>query len=290
MHIALGVESDDFPIRQFLQTRVTEVTVVTQGWRGHHEEAQLTFSGNPDRRGGEWRITDQYSHRHPAWKSGAGFPGTYDSGDPPYVLVFRSQDQFHARLTSASELLSLKSDAPRRCRSDPKGIGEVTPGLALHFNVPEKSSLDYFEEQQAEEPETFDPSDIEDAREKTFGAILRRRGQQQFRRKLLRAYRNTCAISGCSTLWVLEAAHITPYRGKKTNTLGNGLILRADVHTLFDLGLISVHPSELEVRVSRLVPEQEYSSLDGRPLAVPRTKSAQPSKAALQDHYRRFRG
>ena len=160
------------------------------------------------------------------------FPGTYDSGDPPYVLVFRSQDQFHARLTSASELLSLKSDAPRRSRSDRKGIGEVTPGLALHFNVPEKSSLDYFEEQQAKEPETFDPSDIEDAREKTFGAILQRRGQQQFRRKLLRAYRNTCAISGCSTLWVLEAAHITPYRGTKTIRLERPHTARRRSHSI----------------------------------------------------------
>ena len=290
MHIALGVESDDFPIRRFLQTRKTEFTIATQGWPGHHKKAQLTFSGNPDRRGGEWRITDQYSHRHPAWTSDAGFPGNYDSGDPPYVLVFRSQDQFHARLTSASELLSLKSDAPRRSRSDRKGIGEVTPGLAQHFNVPGKSSLDYFEEQRAEEPEAFEPSDIEDARKKTFGAILRRQGQRKFRRRLLRAYRNTCAITGCSTLWVLEAAHITPYRGTKTNALGNGLILRADVHTLFDLGLISVHPSELEVKVSRMVSEAEYSCLDGRLLAVPKTRSAQPSRAALQDHYRRFRG
>ena len=51
MHIALGVQSDDFPIRRFLQTRKTEVTIATRGWPGHHKKAQLTFSGNPDRRG-----------------------------------------------------------------------------------------------------------------------------------------------------------------------------------------------------------------------------------------------
>src|ERR1700722_13744752 len=42
--------------------------------------------------------------------------------------------------------------------------------------------------------------------------------------------------------WVLEAAHITPYMGASTNSLLNGLLLRADIHTLFNLGLISIDP------------------------------------------------
>jgi len=48
---------------------------------------------------------------------------------------------------------------------------------------------------------------------------------------------------------VLEAAHIKPYRGKTDSHLENGLLLRADLHTLFDLNLIGVEPDTLTVRV-----------------------------------------
>ena len=171
------------------------------------------------------------------------------------MLVFRVQDQYHARLAIAAELRHVLGIAAARrflSNRNRKGIEEVTSSLASHFEVPDKSSLEYFEEQRAEAPETFDPSGIEDGRQKIFSAVLRRQGQQAFRRKLLQAYRNRCAITGCETRWVLEAAHITPYRGTKTNNLANGLILRADIHTLFDLGLISVDPDALRVKVSSL--------------------------------------
>lgn len=291
MHIALGVNSDGFPIQKFLQTSQTETTIQTQPWPDHHRSASLTFSGNPDRRGGEWRITDQYTNRHPAWTQDAGFPKVYDPSDPPDVFVFRVQGQYHARLATAAELRRvLGIAAARRFLSNPngKGIVEVTSRLASHFEVPE-SSLEYFEKQQVEAPESFAPSDIEDGRRKIFSAILRRQGQQAFRLNLLRAYRNQCAVTGCKTDWVLEAAHITPYRGPKTNHLANGLILRADIHTLFDLGLISVDPATLEVKVSSLLDGTEYASLDGRSLALPAKKSAWPSRAALHSHFSTFR-
>lgn len=296
MHIALGVGSDNFPIQQFLQTQGTKITIPTQPWPDHHESAPLTFSGNPVRRSGEWHITDQYTNRHPAWTQEAGFPEVYDPSNPPYVLVFRVQGQYHVRFATVDELRALRTEARRRFLSDNKGIAEVSPSLAYHFEVPGKSSLKYFEEQQAEAeeqqaeaPETFDPSGMEDGRQKIFSAVLRRQGQRAFRRKLLQAYRNRCAITGCETFWVLEAAHISPYLGPKTNNLANGLILRADIHTLFDLGLISVEPATLQVKVSSLLHGTEYASLDGRLLARPEKQSAWPSKAALRCHFSTFR-
>lgn len=290
MHIALGVDSSNFPIEEFLRAAQPKITISTQPWPGHHGPAYLTFSGNPDRRSGEWHIADQYTNRHPAWTQDAGFPVRYNHSNPPYVLVFKVQDQYHARLAIEAELRpALGTAVARRFLSNPKGIMEITSSLASHFEVPDKSSLEYFEEQQAEALEAFDPSGIEDGRQKIFSAVLRRRGQQAFRRKLLRAYRNQCAITGCKTLWVLEAAHITPYRGTRTNNLANGLILRADIHTLFDLGLISVDPATLRVKVSSLLHGTEYVSLDGHPIALPENQSAQPNKAALRYHFSTFR-
>ncbi len=79
----------------------------------------------------------------------------------------------------------------------------------------------------------FDP-DI-DARKRTLVAIAQREGQPAFRQSLLQAYAGTCVISGCTITVLLEAAHIVPYRGPQTNTVGNGLLLRADLHKLFEL-------------------------------------------------------
>src|SRR5258708_29199289 len=80
MHIALGVRTDRFPIDNFLSAAgQTEATISAAADRDRAQVAQLAFSGNPQRRGGEWRIRDQYSHRHPAWATTAGFPATYDA-------------------------------------------------------------------------------------------------------------------------------------------------------------------------------------------------------------------
>ena len=69
---------------------------------------------------------------------------------------------------------------------------------------------------EAEDSE-FNPSGIEDSRERFAGEILKRLGQPGFRRKLLKIYGNRCAITGCEATEVLEACHIVPYLGPKTN-------------------------------------------------------------------------
>jgi predicted restriction endonuclease len=84
----------------------------------------------------------------------------------------------------------------------------------------------------ADEGEDFNPHDDQDARERTFAAIVRRRGQSRFRRSLLRAYTGQCAVTACDAQETLEAAHILPYRGQRTNHVTNGLLLRADLHSL----------------------------------------------------------
>lgn len=62
---------------------------------------------------------------------------------------------------------------------------------------------------------------------------------------------------------LLEAAHITPYLGPDTNSITNGLLLRADLHTLWDLGLIAVNPSTRMVWVSPSVNDPTYQALSG---------------------------
>jgi len=130
----------------------------------------------------------------------------------------------------------------------------------------------------------FSPDDVIDARKRTLASIVRRQGQGAFRRTLLKAYSSQCAVTGCRIEALLEAAHIVPYLGADTNVVSNGLLLRADIHTLFDLGLLWVDPDSLRVGMTDNLKVSEYGSLVQKPLLLPSILSDRPSIKALQSH------
>ena len=140
------------------------------------------------------------------------------------------------------------------------------------------------QERLASANRSFDPSSIVDARERVLAQIVRRRGQRDFRENLLAAYDRRCAVTNCDVVDALEAAHIVPYKGPATNDVSNGLLLRADIHTLFDLGLIAVEPEEMTVVISSKLGGNAYGDLSGRRLRMPRDSSKRPSPEALQRH------
>lgn len=93
--------------------------------------------------------------------------------------------------------------------------------------------------------------------------------QKKFRQELLDYYNSHCCISGCSVETVLEAAHIKPYAlcddGEEGNR-ENGLLLRADIHTLFDLNLIQINPDTFIIEVhSSLRQIPEYFQFNKQP-------------------------
>lgn len=102
-------------------------------------------------------------------------------------------------------------------------------------------------EAQLEASGAFDPTSIDDARKKTFAAIVMRQGQPAFRKMLLEAYERQCALTDCPVEEILEAAHICRYLGAQTNVVQNGLLLRADLHTLYDRALIAIGPATHEL-------------------------------------------
>lgn len=139
-------------------------------------------------------------------------------------------------------------------------------------------------EREAEQAGDFDPTDVEDARSKTLATVVRRRGQSAFRDALRNAYGDRCCLTDCNLVDVLEAAHIHPYRGDQTNVVSNGLLLRADIHTLFDLFLLRIDPTSLTVEISPKLIGTEYASLRGRRIATPIDPGEAPSPKALEVH------
>lgn len=116
-----------------------------------------------------------------------------------------------------------------------------------------------------------------DAAKRVQRAIKDRKGQPKFRKALLRAYRGKCAISGFDGEEGLEAAHIERHRNQSSNNVRNGLLLRADLHNLFDSHLITVNTEKWCVEVDEELLESAYKQYHGKPLRLPKSAAERPS-------------
>ena len=116
--------------------------------------------------------------------------------------------------------------------------------------------------------------------------IRARRGQRQFRNSLRGRYGDRCLVTGCVVLAVLEAAHISPYRGANDNHPQNGLLLRSDIHTLFDLDLLGIEPEQLLVELHPGL-AKEYGGLVSTKLGF--KNKSRPSEEAIKQRYKQFR-
>jgi putative restriction endonuclease len=130
----------------------------------------------------------------------------------------------------------------------------------------------------------FDPNATQDNRLKVIAEVRRRQGGARFRRALLTAYDARCAMTRYDAAPALEAAHILPYRGPQTNHVANGLLLRADMHDLFDLGLIAIDTGSMTLLLSKELAGTEYETYAGKSLWLPGEADARPSTEALDKH------
>jgi ribosomal protein L37AE/L43A len=108
-------------------------------------------------------------------------------------------------------------------------------------------------------------------------------GQPAFRKRLLEEQGQVCAFTGPTPAAALEAAHLYTYTAEGQHHSEGGLLLRRDLHRLFDIGLIAVHPYEDTLDVaSELGAFADYARLHNRPVAVPLSKE---QRAWLASHW-----
>lgn len=118
--------------------------------------------------------------------------------------------------------------------------------------------------------------------------VAPRLGQGAFRLKVADIYARKCAVTGEKTLPALEAAHIRPYSDGGRHDANNGLLLRRDIHSLFDTGYVTVNPS-LRLEVSRSIREQfsngrHYYAMHGSRIYVPDRPDERPNLRSLEWH------
>lgn len=118
--------------------------------------------------------------------------------------------------------------------------------------------------------------------------IRPRLGQGAFRVVVTDIYERRCAVTQERTLPALEAAHIRPYGDGGSHEARNGLLLRRDIHSLFDRGYVTVTP-DMHFEVSSRIKEEfdngrHYYALHGQRIALPKSADQQPDRAALGWH------
>jgi len=118
--------------------------------------------------------------------------------------------------------------------------------------------------------------------------VLPRLGQGAFRVIVSDTYQRECALSSSHILPILDAAHIKPYANGGTHSPVNGILLRQDIHTLFDKGYITITP-EYKVKVSNRIKEEfnngtQYYAMDGKQIHLPNIQQFKPSIEMLDWH------
>lgn len=117
--------------------------------------------------------------------------------------------------------------------------------------------------------------------------VLQRLGQGAFRDEALRLFGSECAVTGTSHSAVLQAAHIVPVADGGTHSAANTLLLRSDIHNLFDLGLLTITRG-LKIRVSDVITDSDYRSLNGARVHAPAGVERKAFLAALGKHRARW--
>ncbi len=226
------------------------------------------------------------------------------------LKIWRSMEERALKIENATDIklssnivalrgLICKAQRNKRKNPDSKG-GNTTKRILISANLTHKQwesvalgdtqACTISEDEMGSE--VFDSKDAENAKEKTIRAIVNRRGQAKFRSTLLKIYNEKCAISATNLPSVLEAAHIIPYQGAKTNHITNGILLRSDFHTLFDLGLIGIN-QHYKVVVSSSLRDTEYEQYHEADIFLPVNGKERPSFMALNSRalpYRKQKG
>jgi putative restriction endonuclease len=136
----------------------------------------------------------------------------------------------------------------------------------------------------ASDPQEEDDDDVSWTGGRVTSLVKVRRGQRAFRAGLLEKYGLVCAVTGPAPKEVLQAAHLRAFAEHESHKRSEGMLLRSDIHGLFDAGLLAIDADSKTVAVSpELRSHPTYGQLDGAALAIPENRL--PDAFALREHH-----
>jgi hypothetical protein len=168
-------------------------------------------------------------------------------------------------------------------------VVELLPNLAWHN---QRGDIEILPEDGLSSRNTNPAGDGEPESEPTTGPLwaLRliqlRRGQFKLRQKLLHYHEGKCAITGCSIPLLLDACHIHPFADSHNCEARNGILLRSDIHDLFDAHLLTIGLDSRTVYIHLSIQDQTYRMYDGWQIACPYANGWNP--VGLQLRWEQF--
>lgn len=277
-HIALGVSSRDFPILEFLNVpHCQDVDLRIEPISGLVEETDMEFSCQPERRGGEWRISRQHKDRYPLWTSVHGFPEDleeYDLENPPVILIARISDRYHARFCMLSEMEGVSSDLKEAIEQSSKNSGivdfEESMGSMFKLRIPPRTDESRISpiEPTPTAPDTQAPGPPPGPPERTTAKVTRYIRDSRYGKELKALYEYKCCFCDVTLERshdnpYVESCHIRPLNENGPDEKDNLLILCPNHHVELDYGTISIDPSNFTL--SHINSEDE---LNGKNLSL----------------------
>ena len=172
---------------------------------------------------------------------------------------------------------------------------ELTNTFVLHgpvnYHTDSLGLFNAFEDKKIriEDYVLYEEIDEEDRRLRVKIEAVRREQQDEFRRQVYCAYNGQCAITKTCVEDVLQAAHIKNYMGKQTQCVNNGILLRSDIHLLYDSNMLAVNPEDFSIEISNSLKFTEYENLEGRNIALPKDLKLYPNEKLLYSKYCQFK-
>ncbi|WP_343670046.1 HNH endonuclease signature motif containing protein [Chitinophaga sp.] len=229
-----------------------------------------------------------------AGRTGHDYDNHWEGDD---LLVWHGKNESHVGQNSIQEMLSRKVPVHIFTRDQDRspflyeGLGiainhEETTPVKIEWDIIQPSGeKDIDEVIEAIVTHAEAPNDVI---KKMVAALKRlRTGQRALKEGLMKLYEGRCCISGSSIEQLLIACHIEPHKEKGNNHSTNGLLMRVDLHILFDANLIGIEPDTLKVRIGRKLKGSEYEYLDGMVLRQ-RKDGMRPDRAALAQRWKKF--
>jgi putative restriction endonuclease len=229
--------------------------------------------------------TELYSDKHPVFEKDGSWTYLYrheirTAGDP--LSISRNKALIKNMQDAVPVAVILQRDKRRYLVLGLAYVRDYNPRTGYFFLEGTSAHRSNFSDGPGVLAESIDMDADTRKFQETRQAI--RQGQAKFRLDLLDAYGTRCAATEYDVSEGLEAAHIRPYRGTHTNETRNGILLRADIHSLFDYGIIGVDPETMKIVLNQSARGSKYADLNNQLIRLPDDSTRHPDRELLQRH------
>jgi hypothetical protein len=207
----------------------------------------------------------------------------FNSNNEIVIIISEFENEIFRQLKNHTSLINRNGKIPTKVLEKNKDQNDykIVHEIAQFYSELIEAGLPYAEYKELVHEGVFEFSDINDARKKILRSVVVRQGQHKFRNQLLQNYKYRCCMTKCNVIDTLEACHIFPYMGPKTNYSNNGIILRSDLHVLFDKNKIAIDNNYKVILSDELKHSDFYKFLDNKKIELPNNKLYWPDKESI---------